>query len=337
MSTLSQARICVQKFPEEDQAILRTIHYGAQSDAHASRLKAALIVKKLWPPKSTVKISFLNNNKVPRTPSSELGPNVDPLNDQIADLSSIDVVKKVVNERIKPIVNLNIQFVEKNGDIRVSFNASDGSWSTVGTDCFTVKDKNKPTMNLGWIDVPTIIHEFGHAIGALIHEHQNSIGGNGIQWNKPKVYEWARRTQGWDKSTTDENIFQQYDRNSLNGSVYDPLSIMLYFFPKDFTLNNKGTTINGRLSGYDTIWINDSYKKNAPETPSQFYPRVYGESLEESIQESNKSKNTYLMENYQKKLNTFKYGSFNNSKNLLILFLILFIIVVLIMIIKNNI
>jgi hypothetical protein len=335
MSTLSQARICVQKFPPEDRALLREIHYGAQSDAHASRLKAALIVKKLWPPKSTVKISFLNNKKVPRTPSSMLGPNLDPLNNQIENLSSIDTVKKVVNERIKPIVNLNIQFVDKDGDIRVSFNENDGAWSTVGTDCFTVKDKNKPTMNLGWIDVPTIIHEFGHAIGSLIHEHQNPIGGNPIKWNKPKVYKWAEETQGWDKKTTDENIFDQYERNSLNGSVYDPLSIMLYFFPKEFTLNNKGTTINGRLSGYDTIWINDSYKINAPETPEQFYPRVYGESLKDALAQSRKASMEYKsIENYKN-----SKDNYNNNTNNSIFFKIIIIILVLLLlslIIKNK-
>jgi hypothetical protein len=298
MSTLAQARICVQKFPPEDQVAINAIHYGAQSDAHAARLKAALVVKKLWPPNSTVKISFLNNKKVPRTPSNTFGTSVDPLNDKIKDMSSIDAVKTVVKERMEPLMNLKIKYVDKDGDIRISFNENDGAWSTLGTDCFTVKDKNKPTLNLGWIDAPTVIHEFGHALGALIHEHQNPIGGNTIQWDKPKVYKWGKETQGWDPATVDSNVFAPYERSTLNGSAFDPLSIMLYFFPKEFTLNNQGTPINGRLSGYDTIWLNDSYKKGAPETPEQFYPRVYNQSLQSALDATAEARKTYLKEKF---------------------------------------
>jgi len=40
-------------------------------------------------------------------------------------------------------------------------------------------------MNLGFVDRPTVLHEFGHALG-LIHEHQSPFKG-GFEWNKDEV------------------------------------------------------------------------------------------------------------------------------------------------------
>jgi len=36
--------------------------------------------------------------------------------------------------------------------------------------------------NQPWIDLGTVLHEFGHALG-LIHEHQNPASG-GFKWNR---------------------------------------------------------------------------------------------------------------------------------------------------------
>jgi hypothetical protein len=41
------------------------------------------------------------------------------------------------------------------------------------------------TMNLGFFDKATVLHEFGHAIG-LIHEHQSPFKG-GFEWDKDEV------------------------------------------------------------------------------------------------------------------------------------------------------
>ena len=78
--------------------------------------------------------------------------------------------KKVVRERIQPFVGLKFVFVPQGGNVRVSFNPHGGAYSLVGTDC--LKSKEQSTMNLGWLDAGTIMHEFGHVLG-MIHEHQN--------------------------------------------------------------------------------------------------------------------------------------------------------------------
>jgi hypothetical protein len=80
---------------------------------------------------------------------------------------------------------------------------------------------------------------------------------------------------------------QNYPVNQINGSVFDPLSIMLYFFPASLTTNNKGTRQNLRFSGYDVKYIAEKYP-GGQLSPEDFYLQVYNQTLQESINESNK-------------------------------------------------
>ena len=137
-------------------------------------------------------------------------------------------------------------------------------------------------MNLGWFDVSTVMHEFGHVLG-MIHEHQNPKG-KSIDWNKDAVYNWAKSTQGWDKDMTDKNILNKYQNDLINGSSFDPLSIMLYFFPGSLTNDGKGTNQNLQLSGLDMEFINKNYGKDNAKT---FFPTIYNSSLESNINKSN--------------------------------------------------
>ncbi len=115
-------------------------------------------------------------------------------------------VKKVVRDRIQPIVGLKFVFVPSGGEVRIGFDPYGGCWSLVGTDC--IKSNERTTMNFGWLDAATIVHEFCHALG-MIHEHQNPKN-NPIKWNKPVVYSELQRTNNWDKSQTDHNMFKKY-------------------------------------------------------------------------------------------------------------------------------
>jgi hypothetical protein len=149
----------------------------------------------------------------------------------------------------------NLKFAFDNApsaEIRISFDKSDGAWSYIGTDCRGIP-LNDATMNLGFLDGGTTAHEFGHAIG-LAHEHQNPAGG--IQWNEPVVIrEMAKSPNFWDEQTTRHNILRKYSADQLNGTAFDPESIMLYFFPADWTLNGIATKANDVLSRIDRDFI----------------------------------------------------------------------------------
>lgn len=111
-------------------------------------------------------------------------------------------------------------------DIRIGFVEEEGAWSYVGTDCADIP-LDETTMNLGFVDRSTILHEFGHAIG-LIHEHQ-SPGEGAFEWNKNVVFkDCAGPPNFWDKDTVRSNILYRYKKSRISGTKYDKKSIMHY-------------------------------------------------------------------------------------------------------------
>ena len=285
-------RICVEKVP--DQKTLDDIHNSGHSHATIRHLRAAFVKTKLWNQNETITISFVSDAtpSVPKTTTAALekvsdSGKMDPLQKTVTPSTDIKkMIKKVVDERIQPLVNLNLLWIDdpEQAMVRIGFNKAEGSWSMVGTDC--KKQKTGKTMNFGWFDIGTTIHEFGHMLG-MIHEHQNPKGEE-IEWNVPEVYKWANSTQGWDKKTTQTNILNKYKVDTINGSTFDPLSIMLYFFPGSLTTNDQGTHQNLRLSGLDTKWINKMYPTANKDEAAQFYEKVYSTTLAAAIAASKK-------------------------------------------------
>jgi hypothetical protein len=287
MDNLTQLRVCVEKPLQDEENIMQRLSDNSNSHHHYKKLRAAFVTQKMWPKNSKITISFVSSHNtiknVDWTPISSLlglknhdGSDVklDPIEEEIRKLSPIEAVKKVVRERIQPMVGLKFVFVPQGGIVRVGFNPHGGSYSLVGTDC--IKSKEITTMNFGWLDASTIMHEFGHVLG-MIHEHQNPLG-KPIAWDDSKVYQWARQTQGWKQPTTYHNIIERYDVDQLNASKFDKHSVMLYFFPPQLTTNHKGTSSNHRLSREDVKYISKIYPDGRM-TPDEYYMNVYGESI----------------------------------------------------------
>ena len=305
-------RICAERLSKHDQNQLKKLKTMSKSGRNFSKLKAAFYTSKLWPNNQEIKVAFLEKppSTLERTSIIQLKGNrkgeLDPLQYKVEKMDIIDAIKLIVKERIEPIVNLSFTFITdpKKAEVRITFDETQGAWSLLGTDCLTEKDYKQPTMNLGWFDVPTVMHEFGHTLG-LIHEHQNPSG-NKIQWDVEKDYNWASKTQGWDKETTYTNIIEKYDSNQINGSEFDPESIMLYFFPGSLTLNNKGTDENLRLSKYDVLYINSVYP-NSPTSVQKFYEEVYNSQITNTIPPFRENKNSERVK--------VKSGAGNNENN----------------------
>jgi len=297
MSSENITRICIEKVPPHLQYEFDSIHTHSKHLPlhHIMKLRAAFYTKKIWPNNSKINIAFLDKGEQIRRTSYSLNDTIDPLQKKIdeefeaGNLSIIEAVKKVVNERIISLVNLDIKFVDdaKKANVRVSFDPNGGAWSLVGTD--HLGQKSGATINLGWFDVATTTHEFCHMLG-MIHEHQNPNNDKGhIHWNKPALIEYMKETQGWSEATTKTNIINKYDKNSINGSEFDPMSIMLYFFPKKLTTNGVGTKQNLKYSGLDVLWIHNTYPKQNGLSAEEFYKNVYNISLKSSIEASRKA------------------------------------------------
>lgn len=172
--------------------------------------------------------------------------------------------------------NINFDFnAGAKAEIRISFKEK-GSWSALGTDCLITSafPKSKPTMNYGWLKDNSdenewrrvVLHEFGHALGA-IHEHQNPSGG--IKWNLKEVYRvFSGPPNNWTKQQIDFNIVQKYALNQLNASSFDKNSIMLYAFPGTLIVGGAATKNNTDLSALDKEFIAGLYPKSAPQAAS---------------------------------------------------------------------
>lgn len=136
-------------------------------------------------------------------------------------------------------VGIGIQFEEisniGDAEIRIGFLRGDGAWSYLGRDVIDVPGQFERTMNFGWdlrqdsrgVDTP--VHEIGHTLG-FPHEHQNPFAG--IVWDEDAVYRYFGGSPNfWDRQKTFYNVLRKLSSGEVQGSEWDPNSIMHYGFP----------------------------------------------------------------------------------------------------------
>jgi serralysin len=164
------------------------------------------------------------------------------------------------------VANIQFVFVEKGeADIRIGFSERMGTWSAIGTDSRRIP-QNQPSMNYGWFDErtpdwefrATILHEFGHALG-LLHEHQHPK--EGIPWDKPRLYEYYRTTQGWTRDMVDQQVLAKLSIDKTQYTAYDPSSIMHYPIPNALTVGDFEIRMNRNLSAVDRAFVGRLYPK----------------------------------------------------------------------------
>ena len=146
--------------------------------------------------------------------------------------------------------------------VRIGFYLGDGSWSYVGPELLHNAYPDGRNMNFGW-DLTdawgwaTALHEIGHAIG-LSHEHQNPKAG--LVWNVEEVYRHYLDSDGWKRKDTYYNIIRKLAAGDVEGSNWDPTSIMHYPFVPGLIVapqyyRDHGTPENTELSANDIAWV----------------------------------------------------------------------------------
>ncbi|HEY6643369.1 hypothetical protein [Povalibacter sp.] len=147
-------------------------------------------------------------------------------------------------------------------EVRIGYSTADGeSASAVGREILDVA-LNEPTTVYGWslttqYGSGTALHEIGHVLG-MEHEHQNPFAG--IKWHEQAVYDaLAAPPNNWDHDTTYHNIIERLSPQQVQGSKWDPDSIMEYEFepglidvPDKYDIN--GLFPPGTISAADRQW-----------------------------------------------------------------------------------
>jgi hypothetical protein len=218
---------------------------NAREHSIADPFELALVGQKMWKPGRILRVRFLDG---------------DPQVQKRVEAYAMQWTQHA---------NIQLQFVPSGpAEVRISFK-QDGYWSAVGTDALVTEyfPLSEPTMNFEAFTMATpeaeysrvVLHEFGHALGC-IHEHQSPSGG--IQWNKEVVYRaLGGPPNSWSKEQVDHNVLSRYNKDQTQFTQFDPRSIMLYSFPKEWTLNNMEFSSNHQLSQTDKEYIGTRYPK----------------------------------------------------------------------------
>lgn len=137
----------------------------------------------------------------------------------------------------------------------------------------------------GYSPGATILHEFGHALG-LYHEHQNYSKIDGKEVSNPVVYKpaeeirkimiedcinFSKEKNGnegtncekttWPENQIQSNIIERYSSGTgfLNGSCFDPKSIMRYPMDPRFIISGPPPSYNFVYSDMDKMWLQKYY------------------------------------------------------------------------------
>jgi Astacin (Peptidase family M12A) len=178
-----------------------------------------------------------------------------------------DVIRESFEAWKELPIGLEFKEVDSLGEaeVRIGFDQSDGSWSYVGRDILEAAASER-TMNIGWdLTTPyghtTALHEIGHTLG-MPHEHQSPF--SGIVWKEDVVYRtFSGPPNNWSRAMIESNILKKLQPAQVEGSSWDPASIMEYEFESGLISEPEayedGIHPPGSVSQLDVQWMQGWY------------------------------------------------------------------------------
>jgi hypothetical protein len=256
-----------------------------------SKLSAAIYASKIWDYNNypIIKYGFVEepqNIEIKDSRNQGIDPLQKNINNNIDQNIAIDIkdeIKKIA-DTINKFIGIKLTYTDDitAADIKIGFDVNDGAWSLLGTD--TVNSGNNKTMNFGWFDVATVFHEFFHALG-MVHEHQNPFM-NPFEWDREAIYadfNDPTNPNQWTQEEIDSNIINAHSFNNVNSTEFDKDSIMLYWFPREYTKNKVEVTQNLRISPRDVFFLNLTYPikdKNSRQVITTFFKEHFNEDID---------------------------------------------------------
>jgi Astacin (Peptidase family M12A) len=223
------------------------------------RQRAILVGSSKWVNGTTLRYAFFDGNGDPAwTPANE---------------TQKEVVRKAFRTWRELPIGLDFEEVGdlSEAEVRIGFDQSDGSWSYIGRDILKV-GQGERTANFGWnLDNPygvtTSLHEIGHTLG-MPHEHQSPF--SGIVWDEEAVIRYfSGPPNNWDSGMIRGNILDKLNASQVEGSSWDPESIMEYEFGPGLILEpaefQQGIQPPGTISSLDRHWMQGWYPAGAAE------------------------------------------------------------------------
>lgn len=199
---------------------------------------------KLWSNGTTIKVKFLNGSN--------------------------DYKQKVKSfaKEWEKYANIKFDFIESgDAQVRIGFDWNNEryiTWSYIGTDCEMVNDQNDATMSFADSKYLSdeefhaeVLRMFGMVLGLELEHRQIDFN---PQWRRDISRYWTNEVLDIPWKELAKYVFNPLkEADTVHNKEYDPLSIMVWPFPKSYLLNSDGNLI---LSDTDKQFIAKLYPKD---------------------------------------------------------------------------